>query len=245
MVQVIEGAPKHPLLESLGAGLKAGAGVAAKLMPKLRQEQALRDFSKQMGLPETFGFLPPNAQNSYLSRLKIQQDREAMRSVGAQLKTQHPDNPLYQAIGNIYESGVDPQGASQLVRSIAGVDPFRMRQQERLQLDSVLKRYSQRLKELDAELKEFPNRNSSGKAAYEDLKAQRDALRAERDQLLGFQALGGYEEEEAEPELEEQDFRVRFNPKSPTHMNKFRALDKKFKGDRARVNAALAKEFTL
>jgi len=37
--------------------------------------------------------------------------------------------------------------------------------------------------------------------------------------------------------------KVKFNPKNPEHMAKFRQLDKKFKGDRKKVNEKLALEF--
>ena len=47
-----------------------------------------------------------------------------------------------------------------------------------------------------------------------------------------------------EPAKVEESKKVRFNPKHPEHIAKFKQLNEKFKGDRIKVNEALAREFT-
>lgn len=50
-----------------------------------------------------------------------------------------------------------------------------------------------------------------------------------------MQSLGDAEQPQGE--------KIKFNPKNPEHLAKFRQLDKRFKGDRKKVNEALAREF--
>lgn len=69
-----------------------------------------------------------------------------------------------------------------------------------------------------------------------------------RGKLAGLRKLA--EELSGGPQLIEEGImaeipegKVKFNPQNPEHVSKLRQLDKKFKGDKAKVNKALAKEF--
>src|SRR5271154_2720899 len=265
MVQVLPAVPrreKKSFIEKLGPSLpmllQGGMQFAGKIHEEKKQrqqEQEENDAAKKLGVDLTDIHDPNTRRQLMVESLKGKQqenDKKSMFSFGEKLKNANPNNPMYQTLGDIYQSGLPANETSQIVRALNGVDPFRVQQQNRLQLDSVLKRYSARIKELDDELKDlkFPNTENREEAA--ELKRQRSALRSERDQLLDFKALNfedegeqDFEDERAQKdEKGELTHKVKFNPKNKDHISKFNQLDKKFKGNREKVNAALAREFS-
>lgn len=135
------------------------------------------------------------------------------------------------------------------------VDPFKVQQQKRLLMDSVLRSYNQRLKELDDEIKNVRNPNSSGKAEVEELKNQRKTLRAERDKILDYKKTNdlifGEQEEsleevaaEEEEELKElpEDQKVQFNPNNRAHRGLAEKLYQKH-GNKETVRNLLKKRY--
>jgi hypothetical protein len=116
-------------------------------------------------------------------------------------------------------------------------------------MDSVLNRYSKRLKEIDDQIKGLKFPNSKDKPELLELKKQRDSLSHERDQLLDFKALNGLEdgqeesfEDEEDDEFEPTGKKVKFNPNNKEHKAKAEQLYKKFK-DKEKVREILSKEF--
>lgn len=176
--------------------------------------------------------------------------QQQLASFADKLEADNPNSPVHKTIASIYRTELPMDQKTEIVKSLTGVDPFKVQQQQRLQLDSVLKRYTSRLKELDDEIKNVRNPSSAGKAEVQDLKKQRMALRSERDQLLDFKSLNGMdnEEEDFEDEVEdefdadERGPKVAFNPANKEHKAKAEQLYKKFK-DKEKVREILSKEF--
>jgi hypothetical protein len=50
---------------------------------------------------------------------------------------------------------------------------------------------------------------------------------------------------EGEGSKSEKKGKVKFNPSHPEHISKFKQLDKEFKGNKQKVNEALAREFSI
>jgi hypothetical protein len=183
---------------------------------------------------------------------QLASDKKAMYAFGDKLQTDNPDNPLYKTIGDVYKSNLPPDQASNIVKAITGVDPFKAQQQLRLQMDSVLNRYSKRLKEIDDQIKGLKFPNSKDKPELLDLKKQRNSLSNERDKLLDFKALNGLGDDEEESFADEEDEdefepqktgkKVKFDPNNKEHKAKAQQLYKKFK-DKEKVRQMLSKEF--
>lgn len=162
-------------------------------------------------------------------------------SFADRLEENNPNSPLHKTIADIYRTELPLDQKTELVKSLTGVDPFKMDQQRRLQMDSVLKRYSQRIKELDADIKTA--RVGDRPALIE----KKRALQNERDQLLDYRAMQGDFESEADVEDSDQvdnetESRIMFDPNNKEHRAKAQQLYKKFK-DKEKVRKILAKEF--
>lgn len=220
--------------------------------PEMDQQQKfIQAFQKLSQFPEVAEQL-----GSQLTRLeshkskakefsqKIQQqeqEKKSMFAFGDKLERDHPDDPLYKTIADIYKSGLPANESSNMVKAITGIDPFKMQQQRRLQLDSVLKRYSQRIKEIDDEIK---NARINDRAP---LIEQKRALQGERDELLGFRSLMDEEEgfEDTE-EFDQEDIyqgpKVSFDPNNKGHRAAAEKLYKKY-GDKEKVRKVLSKSF--
>ena len=160
-------------------------------------------------------------------------------------------DPKFKGVADIYRLDIPLDQKTKIVQSLTGTDVYREDQQKRLQLDSVLKRYNSRLKELDDEIKNVRNPNSTGATEVNDLRKQRMALRNERDQLLDFRALNGMEdegfedEEEFEPEEEDEEEegpKVKFDPNNKKHKAVAEQLYKKHK-NKEKVRKILSKKF--
>ncbi len=266
MVQIIPRAKTglEQFLEAMGPatqGIAEGFGAIAGAMnekkkKQLEQErfQKENEAAKQYGIDLTDIYDPKMREKAFseaiLGKTAGQvKEREAdllpkMKSFADRLESENPNSPKHKLVADIYRSDLPSDEKSNLIKSMVGLDPFKVDQQNRLQMDSVLRRYKSRIKELDIEIKNLKFPNSADRDEMKRLKKQRDALSAERDELLDFRALNDIEEEE-DFEEEEEPAKLKFNPKNPEHVRKFKQLDKKFKGDRNKVNAALAKEFSL
>jgi hypothetical protein len=282
MVQIIAANPtkRKPFVEQLTEGIVGGLGAAGKYylqnQPKREYEKSLEELKKVYANPDlsseeklfhAYKTLGPDKAKSFTEQITNigteRENRAAMKSFGEQLKAGFPDSPIHQTLGNLYTSGLPSQDVSNIARSLTGTDPFKQQQQTRLQLDSVLRAYSQRIKELDSEIKGLNYPNTKDKEEYADLKAKRDALRGERDRILDFRRMSGFgdfggedlmmedfaetgeEDEMPKPKPKKAVKKVRFDPKNKEHMAKFNQLDRAFFGNREKINAALAKEFTL
>jgi hypothetical protein len=126
-------------------------------------------------------------------------------------------------VGEIYKANIPIDQKEKLIKNITQVFPYRAEQQERLRLDSTLKRYNSRIKELENQIKN---------ARYMDrkpLEKQRDDLIKERDGLLNFQALSNEPKE-------------KFDPQNPEHRAEAEELFKVEK-DKGRVKEILEEKY--
>lgn len=179
-----------------------------------------------------------------------QETNKKLATFADKLEASNPNSPAHKALADIYRLDVPLDQKTEIIRALTGTDPFKSDQQNRLQMDSVLKRYNARLKELDNEIKNVPNPNSSGKEEVSQLRQQRMALRSERDQLLDFKSLNGMEdqEEDLEDSFEEEETedeegpKVKFDPNNKKHRAAAEKLFKKYK-DKEKVRQILRKNF--
>jgi hypothetical protein len=174
------------------------------------------------------------------------QTQDQMMSFADRLEAR---DPKFKGVADIYRLDIPLDQKTKIVQSLMGTDVFREDQQRRLQMDSTLKRYNSRIKEIDEEIKNVRNPNSTGKDEINVLRRQRMDLRNERDQLLDFRALNGFENEEedfddveSEPEEEEEGPTVKFDANNPKHKAVAEKLFKKYK-DKEKVRQILRKNF--
>jgi len=159
-------------------------------------------------------------------------------------------DPKFKGIADIYRLDIPLDQKTKIVQSITGSDVYREDQQKRLMLDSTLKKYSIKLKELDEQIKSIRYPTSRDKEEYTDLIKQRMALRNERDQILDFRSLSGYEdedelgkdEESISEDEEESGPTVKFDANNPKHKAVAEKLYKKY-GDKEKVREILRKNF--
>lgn len=176
--------------------------------------------------------------------------QKQLNSFADRLETNNPNSPVHKTIADIYRTELPMDQKSAIVKSLTGVDPFKVQQQQRLQLDSVLKRYNSRIKEIDDEIKGYKAPTTRDKAVVDDLRKQRMALRSERDQLLDFRALNGMDNEEEYgieeasdlEDEEEEGPKVMFDPNNKKHQEVAKKLYKKFK-DKEKVRQILRKNY--
>lgn len=266
MVQVLAAVPKKKtFMQKLGMGVERGLEAAKPFVEaKMKEQASMAEFErKKEAMQYEYGLKGELEQQKYHEKLMgeerarkaEEENKKAMYSFGEKIKNSNPNNPAYQTIGDIYQSGLPADQTSQMVRALTGVDPFKVQQQQRLQLDSVLKRYNSRLKELDYEINNISFPRSTDKAQADALKQQRAALRAERDQLLDFKALNGFEDEDFEQDFDEEEDigpeeeedeeegpKVLFDPNNKNHKAIAEKLFKQHK-DKEKVRAILKKRF--
>jgi hypothetical protein len=194
-------------------------------------------FAQQMG--RAIGEAGGNIASQIPQFLMGRQQQKEMSSFADKIENNNPKSPIHKTLADLYRSGLSPDRKSEIAKSLIGIDPFKMDQQARLRRDEVRKSYNQRIKEEQNKRKEL--------FKTEDIMMSDriiKKLQNERDQLLGFELDEEPKEEMMDME-EESEKRVKFNPANSSHMSKFKQLDKEFKGDKKKVNKALAKEFTL
>ena len=244
--------------EALRGGIETLGNIYTQRQQKLKQEQQMQaenEAIKNLGVDVSDIQNPQIRQKAVELALqgktsgqieKHESDLNTkMKTFADQLEMNNPNSPQHRIVAEIYRSPLSSEEKSKLVTTLAGVDPFRVKQHQDLQLDRTIKRYNSRIKEVQNSLKEARS------TEREPLLQQLRDLQSERDKILDFKALQGGvdEEEESDEEVditgEDETPKVKFNPKNKEHIAKFQQLDKKFKGDRKKVNAALAREFTL
>ena len=183
---------------------------------------------------------------------KLKGEQKTQKEMASFADRLEASDPKFKGVAEIYRLDIPLDQKTKIVQSLTGTDIYREDQQKRLQLDSVLKRYNSRLKELDDEIKSVSNPHSTGKEEADALRRQRMALRGERDQLLDFRALNGMEEEggfeDSDQDFEDEDLKEEKGPKVAFDSNnkKHRAvaekLFKKYK-DKEKVRKILSKQF--
>lgn len=161
-----------------------------------------------------------------------------------EIEKTNPDSKSHQLIANIYRADIPLEQKKVMLKSLSESVPFKAEQQQRLQMDSVLKRYNARIKEVEASIKA---------AKYSDrpsLEKQKKDLQDERDLLLDFKALKKDEEpvEEKKAEMtkvEKKEAKEKpvFDPENPEHMKRFEELEAQFPGDKEQINRLLNEEF--
>jgi len=232
MVQVLE-APKSfggQLGESLGRGLGSGAG------------QLLA---------------------GYLQNKKEQKQNERASDYFGKLAQAHPDDTYYQQLNELFSSPLPmdqkAKFAQEIMRS-SSTDPFKQKQQQRLERDSLFRVYSQKIKEIDNLLKDpLASRNLSEEEMAQ-LNPMRQALIAERDALMGLDGSTRAEESEFFPDEEEEEEELsakeppappkkvakpKFDRNNPAHIKRREEVIRKTKGDREKAGIVLSKEFEL
>jgi hypothetical protein len=205
-------------------------------MVQILQENRQPSTSERFG--KAFANVGQVAGEKVPEMLMRRKEKEELNNFADQLEKNNPNSPSHKTIADIYRSNLSMDDKSQMVKALTGVDPFKMEQQKRLQLDSVLKRYNNRIKEEQTKLKDTA-RSSDRESINELIKN----LQSERDQLLGFESIGD-ENDILEDEMSKPKKPV-LDPKNKEHVKKYKQLFKKFKGDQEKINAALAKEFSL
>jgi len=192
----------------------------------------------------------------YQKESKEQKSKKEMVNFADQLESSNPDSPAHKTIANIYRLDIPTKDKSEMVKGLMGIDPFKVEQQKRLQMDSILKRYTNKLKEINDELKNMPFKNTKNKERYDQLNTQRLKLIEEKDSLLEFKSLnmlGDEEEIEQEIDVDEEldtdysdDFeepKIKFDPSNEKHQAVARKLYETLK-DKEKVREELKKKFT-
>lgn len=181
--------------------------------------------------------------------LQGKQEAKAMKDFGADLRKKHPQNPMIQSIADVYESNLSAEDKKSVATTLAGFDPFKMEQQERLMREHIRKEFNDRIKENDSFLKQ-----SKSYSAIEGQPSERDIALKQRAQIMKERAeafskykIKSYGEEEEEPSfddeaIEEEQEKPMFDPNNKEHRTKAEQLYKKLK-DKERVRKELSKEF--
>ena len=162
-------------------------------------------------------------------QMQRQNEQKAYENIATRIEGESPNTASQRLIASVYRSPLNPEQKEKIVKNLTSAVPYRAEQQQRLALDSVLKRYNSRIKELDSEIKTSSYKNRA------QLKAQKKALQDERDYLLNFESLNKINEEQ----------KVKFDPNNPEHLKIFEDVDIEFGGDRDKINAALSERFSL
>jgi len=277
-VQILPANPKRSFGEKINAGLGYGLNALENFMNQRQQEQkAVNEYEQEN---ETYKSLtgrdlsknPKTREKEIEYALRGEQElkkgefkkktkaEEAAEKLRGEDKTQkqlmtfadklEAKDPKFAGIADVYRLDIPLDQKTKIVQSITGTDIYREDQQRRLMLDSTLKRYNLRLKELDDDIKSIKFPLTRDKEAYTALVQQRSALRNERDQLLDFKSLN-YEDdeendfesdEEAMIEDEEESPKVAFNPKNEKHQAVAKKLYEKYR-DKEKVRKELMKHF--
>lgn len=165
------------------------------------------------------------------SQLMNKQTQKGFSDIAQTIESENPNSSLNRTLSAIYKSPLSIEQKEKVAKNVTTAVPYRAEQQQRLALDSVLRRYNSRIKEIDAELK------SAFRKERPALEAQKKALQAERDYLLNFESLKQPKESVKE--------KIKFDPNNPEHLQMFEQLDEQFNGNKEKINAALNERFTL
>jgi hypothetical protein len=156
-------------------------------------------------------------QIGQLQQQKIQQTHEAMAK---SFINDFPDSPEMQAAARVLMSDLPADQKPALMKAMAANLPYKQEQQKRLERESIRKVYDGRIKQLQEQKK---NARFNERPMIEE---QIKMLQDQEDTALGVLHM-----------------KSKFDPANEVHMKRFEELDKKYKGDKAKVNAEMAKEF--
>ena len=176
------------------------------------------------------------------------------------LEASNPSNPLYKGLAQVYRSDLPSEEKTNIANKLIGLDPYKLQQQQRLKMDSIYKRYNNRIKEVREDLKsasdfavdEMGKIDKTKPSPRRELEKQLRALQDERDQLLNFASLQDiyldqdespkeFGEVEAKVEDEEEG-KPEFNPENPEHKAKAEQLYKKIKADAEKLGGYISPE---
>ena len=160
--------------------------------------------------------------------IAAKQSKNEQTRLANEIERSNPGSSLHSTIANIYRSDLSLDEKERMIKNISQSVAYKAEQQERLRLDSTLKRYNSRIKEIDASIKT---------ARYEqrlELEKQKRALQDERDLLLNFETLDTREEK-----------KEKFDFSNEKHKSRRDAALKEAKGDRKKAQEILEKEFEL
>lgn len=253
MVQIIEGNKKKSFGEAVLGGLAESAGPAIeKYFAAQGKKEATTKRNKKIndltGM-DTEGLDEKSAAKAFEFGLKNKADNEKeittqaeMKKFGRTIKENYPEDAMKQLLGDIYESSMPSAEKNKIVQTMTkGIDPFRMEQENRRNLDLQLKHYNTQIRELS---EDYKNANYKEK---DKIKEEMGKIKRQRDKLFGSMLMNGMvsEEDQEENVEEEGEKKPKFDRTNKEHMAKFNQLRKTFKDDKKKVNEALAKEFSL
>lgn len=275
-IQIIQRQPRQPTFgEQFGKNFGEGAGKAFSEALTNRQNEKEyqkenetyknltgRDLSRNPKIREKEVEYALKGQNeSQKENLKFQNKSKEMGDKLAGEQKVHKElvsfadrleasNPKFKGVADIYRLDIPLDQKTKIVQSITGTDIYREDQQRRLQMDSTLKRYNSRIKEIDDEIKNVRNPSSTGREEANELRRQRMALRTERDQLLDFRSLNGMDENFEDDEEKVDEIRggevegptVKFDSSNQKHRAVAKKLYEKYK-DKEKVRQILSKDF--
>lgn len=262
MVQIIEENKKPSFAQKLNVGVGRGLEMGQQLIQQHKEKKDIQtenEAAKKLGVDLSGIKDPKMRQKAYEQALqgklpsqieaKEQSLKPKYKDFADKIEADNPGSPIHKMVADIYRSDLPTDDKSNLVKSITGLDPFKMDQQRRLQNDQYIKLYGQKIKEIDNELKTAKTYSKvKGEPSEADiLKQQKKALQAERDQILNYQIMNGELSEEEIPEeeedIEEEEEKPKFDPSNKQHKAKAEQLYKTLK-DKEKVREALSKEFS-
>jgi len=254
MVQIFEN-KKQSVGERLSQGLQRGLDMGSQLVQEKAKKEKEQETYKQLGLDPAIANLPEKFQQEFVKKSIQDAENKRMEPILNDFADKlESKDPNMKPIADIYRMpGISLDDKSKIVKDITGKDIYKDQQQKRMQFDSIQKRYTNKIKELTAELKDMPLKASTNKEKFERLTAQKEMLTKERDGMLQFGLSSGtidfddlmnLNNEEDLESTPEKSNKVKFNPNNPEHVAKRTQLEKKYNGDKQKVNADLAKEFT-
>lgn len=265
MIQVIE--RPRTFGEKIGRGLGEGLGQGAlksfadasekkAIAEKLKRENVA---AKKYGI-DLEGIEDPKMREKAMELALQGKTKSQLEAKEADLLSKHkdfadkleasnPNNPLYKGLAQVYRSDLPSEEKTNIANKLIGLDPYKLQQQQRLRMDSIYKRYNNRIKEVREDLKTAKNFavDEMGKidktkpSPRRELEKQLRALQDERDQLLEFASFqdiyldqdkgdeGSEDFGEIEAEDEGEEKKPTFNPDNPEHKAKAEQLYKKIK----------------
>lgn len=216
-----------------------------QVLPAVKRQPT---FKERLG--ETIGQGLRVGAQSFIKGMAQKKQQQQLSEYFTNLQEQHPNDEKYQLFADVFKSPLPMDQKMQFLKNLSGMgDPYRSGQQERLQTDSVLRKYGSRIKEIDTALK---GGTYSSYGEKEELQELKKALQQERDQLLNFSALGGDQEDSDSFEEDQEDQviapkktqkKAKFDYSNPKHKARAELVLKKTRGDKKKAAQVLAREF--
>ncbi len=251
MVQVLQ--PKNrerpSFAQSIVGGLVEGIPAGIEKYQSIKKQGSEKQAVKNK-FGEDIANLPKDLQKvsieNDLKGKQAEKEKAAYATFADKLELSHPDDKKMKGIAEIYRSDLPSKDKSQLVTALTGTDIYRDQQQRRLQMDTDLRRYNNRIKEINEEIKTLRFPQTKDKERHEQLNKMRMGLQQERDQLLGFKYLEGLNEDEEEQEIEDvaedETGLTQFDPSNEKHQSVAKKLMEQYK-DKEKVRVELRKKF--